>query len=390
VSGLPRATCAPNRRLRIAYIVHDYGRRGGHDRYVAELASRFKRDHDIHIYANTFEEPDPTNLTFHRVPAWRANALTSIVSFNLPATFLLRGRYDVVHSQGLCGLRQTVVTAHICQAAWFEATDRYAPSPGWRKRVFRAIVSRLDHLAYRRRAAEIIIAPSALVRDNLSKYLSVDPDRVRVVYHGTDTEKFHPRNRAIWRGPVRRELGLTDADPVALYVGDLQKGGMAAIRTVAGVSGLRLILVSRSNFDQYRKLAADLGSIDRVAFVPFSHQVERYYATADLFLFPTLYDAFGLVVTEAMAAGLPVVTSRAAGAAELIRHGENGWLTSHPWEPKELMEAVSTLTADHGQRSRLGVAARTTAENFTWEQTATGTMAVYCETEAARRENCRE
>lgn len=388
MSGSPLAPLVPNRRLRIAYVVHDYGRSGGHDRYVAELASRFKHDHEVHIYANTFDEPDPANLTFHRVPAWRANALTSIVSFILPATFQVRGRYDVIHSQGLCGLRQTIVTSHICQAAWYKAMDRYAPLLGWRKRVFRAVVARLDRLAYRRRAAEIIIAPSELVRNDLVEHQSMDPDRIRVIHHGTDTEKFHPRNRTTWRGPVRRELGLSESDPVALYVGDLQKGGMAAIRTVAKVSGLRLIVVSRSELDPYRRLAADLGSVDRVAFVPFSHHVERYYATADLFLFPTLYDAFGLVVTEAMAAGLPVVTNRAAGAAELIRHGENGWLTCHPWEPDELVEAAATLAADPIQRGRLGAAARATIENFTWDRTAARTMAVYCETQASRRGGC--
>src|SRR5262245_49895887 len=155
-------------RLRIAFVVHDYHRHGGHARYVAELAARFKREHDVTVFANRFEEPDPAGITYRNVPAWRANALTTIVSFMLPATVLVRGRFDIIHAQGLCGLRQNVVTAHICQPAWHAAGDRYAGRPGWRKRVFRAVVSRLERLALRPGAASRFIAPSARAAEDLA------------------------------------------------------------------------------------------------------------------------------------------------------------------------------------------------------------------------------
>src|SRR5262245_3737293 len=82
-------------RLRIAFVVHDYHRHGGHARYTAELASRFKREHDVTVFANRFEEADAGNITYQHVPAWRANSLTTIVSFMLPATVLVRGRFDI-------------------------------------------------------------------------------------------------------------------------------------------------------------------------------------------------------------------------------------------------------------------------------------------------------
>ena len=66
---------AADRRLKIAFVVHDYNRHIGQSRYVAELATRFKRDHEVHVFANTFEESDAAGLTYHHVPAWRANAL---------------------------------------------------------------------------------------------------------------------------------------------------------------------------------------------------------------------------------------------------------------------------------------------------------------------------
>lgn len=130
---------APPRRLRIAYVVHDYNRRFGHSRYVAELASRFKRDHDVHIFANTFEESDPHSLVYHHVPAWRLNIMATLLTFILPSTWMVRGAFDVIHAQGFCGLRQNVVTAHMCQVAWLDAMTRSSGRPAWRKRVYHSL-----------------------------------------------------------------------------------------------------------------------------------------------------------------------------------------------------------------------------------------------------------
>jgi UDP-glucose:(heptosyl)LPS alpha-1,3-glucosyltransferase len=371
-------------RLRIAFVVHDYHRHGGHARYVVELATRFRRDHEVHVYANTVDDPDTAGITFHRVPAWRRNALTTVLSFVVPGTLAVRGRFGVVHAQGLCGLRQNVITAHICQPAWFAAADRYAGRPRWRKRVFRAVVTRLDRLVMRPGGAARFISPSARVKADLREHYGLT-EQVRVVYHGTDTEQFHPRNRAVWRGPIRAELGLTDADCVALYVGDLQKAMPAAVRAVAKVPGVTLVALSKSDPAPYVALAADLGVADRVRFVPPTEHVERYYAAADLFVFPSFYDAFGLVLTEAMATGLSVVASRAAGASELVEHGVSGFVTDHPWDPDPIAGHLAALRDDPGRRERMGAAARAAVEAYTWDRTAAETMAVFREVVAGRR-----
>lgn len=372
------------KRLRIAFVVHDYHRHGGHARYTAELATRFKRDHDVTVFANRFDEPDPAGITYRHVPAWRSNALTTIVSFIVPATVLVRGRFDIVHSQGLCGLRQNVVTAHICQPAWYEAADRYAGRPGWRKRVFRAVVTRLDRLVMRPGAAARFIAPSARVTDDLATNYRLT-EKVRVVYHGTDTETFHPRNRGIWRDAVRAELGLGPHDCVALYVGDMQKAMPAALRALARTPGVKLVVVSRTSPMPYAALAAIEGVGNRTRFVPASSEIARYYAAADLFFFPTYYDTFGLVITEAMASGLPVVSSRAAGASELVTHGESGWLTTDAWDAEQLAAGLRMLAADPCLRERMGRAARVAVEAHTWDRTAAETIAVYHEVLAGAR-----
>jgi UDP-glucose:(heptosyl)LPS alpha-1,3-glucosyltransferase len=364
------------RRLRIAYVVHDYHRHGGHSRYVAELASRFKHEHEVHVYANTFEEPAPQGLTFHHVPAWRPNALATILTFVLPATLRVRGPFDIIHAQGLCGLRQNVVTAHICQGAWYEAMVRHTGRPSWRKRLFHALADQLERFTFRPRGARCVIAVSERVREDIAHHYGRSQD-VRVIYHGVDTETFHPRQRATWRAAIRRDLGLSEDSCVALYVGDLQKALPAALWALPAAPNVHLLVVSRSVAEMYRPVMQACHVEDRVHLVPGTDHVERYYAAADLFLFPTFYDSFGMVVSEAMASGLPVVCSRAAGAAELITDEVEGLLVAQAWQPATLATAINRLAADPALRQRLGTAARRKVEQHTWDEVARQTLAAY-------------
>ena len=109
----------------MAFIVHDYHRHGGHARYVAELASRFKKEHEVHVFASVWEEPDPDGITFHRVPSWRISALASILTFALPATWMIGKSFDIIHAQGFTGFKQNVITAHMVQRGWFQAMSGF-------------------------------------------------------------------------------------------------------------------------------------------------------------------------------------------------------------------------------------------------------------------------
>lgn len=376
---------AGERPLRIAFVVHEYNRRHGHSRYVAELASRFKARHDVHIFSTTFEEPNPERLTYHRVPSWRANVVTTLPTFFFNAALKVRGKFDIVHAQGFCGPRQNVVTAHICNAAWFAAIDRYHVPQSWRKRVFRALATAAERFVYRPVAARRFIAVSERVRRDLKQYHDLD-DKVRVVYHGTDLQRFHPRNRAQWREPLRRQLGLADSEVAAIYVGDWQKAGAGLVGSLALVPQVKLIVVTRTPESMVRAEARAAGVEDRLLFLPPTDEIQRYYAAADLFLFPTFYDTFGLVLTEAMASGLPVITNLEAGAAELLVAGESGLLTDDPWQPQPLAVHLHALSTDETLRHRMGEAARAVVERRGWDEVADETMAVYEEVvaEAAR------
>lgn len=367
------------RRLRIALIVHEYNRHHGHSRYVAELAARYKAAHDVHIFSTTFEEPNPAGLTYHHVPSWRLNVVTTIPTFFLNAAFRVRGRFDIVHAQGFCGPRQNVVTAHMVNGAWFAAIDRYRVPQSWRKRVFRALVTIAERYVYRPTTAHRFIAVSEHVRRDLKRYHGLGDDQVRVIHHGTDLHRFHPRNRERWRAPLRAHLGLKADDVAALYVGEWQKGGTGFIGAVALAPGVKPIIVTRTPEAVVRAEARAAGVEDRILLLPPTKEIESYYAAADLFVFPSFYDPFGLVLTEAMASGLPVISSLEAGAAELIVAGESGLLTSDPWDAPAIAAHIRALAADGDLRTRMGDAARAVVERRTWDDVAAETMAVYRE-----------
>ena len=364
-------------RLRIAFVVHDYNRVHGHSRYVAELAERFAADHEVHVFANRFENL-PAGIVPHQVPALRFSALATIFSFIVPASLMVGRGFDIVHAQGLTMFGPDVVTAHISNAKWLEGRRQVeGENLSWRERLFAALVVPAERRSLRDGRATAIAISSAL-RDDLASGYGRSA-RTVVIPHGVDGREFHPGVRTGFRAGVRRELGLDDDVPVFLFVGDLRKGMEPAIRGLAAVPHAHLVAVSRAPLDAYRAIASKCGVANRVTLLPATSQVQRYYGAADVLVLPTPYDAFGMVITEAMACGLPVITTVMAGAAELIIDGVHGKLLASAADLEGLSGAMRSLAEDPVSRRRMGEAAAALMREHTWDRVAERTLAVYYE-----------
>jgi UDP-glucose:(heptosyl)LPS alpha-1,3-glucosyltransferase len=364
--------------MRIAYLVHDYHRAGGHSRYVAELADRFAKEHEVHVFANRIERDGADGIHFHTVPAWRANALTTVLTFALPATIQPGRGFDIVHSQGFCSFRGNVLTGHICNRAWHRALQTLEGGTTLREFIFNAVATTLEYGAYGFRRTGTVVAVSQRVADDLVRYYHCSVP-IHVIHHGVDAQLFSPDTRRRWRSETRAQYGLRENEMVFLYVGDLRKGAVRCIQALSRMDHGRLLFVSRTPVDLYRRMADQAGLGKRVQFLAATNQVERVYAAADAFLLPTPYDAFGMVVSEAMACGLPVIVSREAGAAELIQHGFNGLLLEDVSSVDELAGQMQLLLRDRSWAAGLGCAARKSVEPLTWDAVAEQTMRVYQE-----------
>lgn len=364
--------------MRIAYLVHDYHRSGGHSRYVAELASRFAKEHEVHVFANRIERNGASGIHFHTVPAWRASALTAVLTFALPATLQPGRGFDIIHSQGFCGFRGNVFTGHICNRAWHLALQKLEGGPTFRERIFNTVATALEHTTYRFVRNGAVVAVSQRVAQDIVRFYHC-PAPIHVIHHGVDLEVFSPANRQQWRSEIRAQYGLPGDEMVFLYVGDLRKGASRCIDALSHMQQGRLLFVSRSSTDSYQRRVEQAGLTDRVLFAGPTDQVQKIYAAADAFLLPTPYDAFAMVVSEAMASGLPVIVSREAGASELIQHGVNGLLLEDATSVTELAGHMHSLAKDPDWAAKLGREARRTVEPMSWDAVAAQTMRVYLE-----------
>jgi UDP-glucose:(heptosyl)LPS alpha-1,3-glucosyltransferase len=362
--------------MKIAFLVHDYHRAGGHSRYVAELASRFSKEHEVHVFANRIVDDGTPGVQFHKVPAWRANALTTVLSFAIPVTLQADGGFDIVHSQGFCGFLGNVFTAHMCNQAWHRALRNSRERATWRESVFSILASALEHWTYRFARPGEVIAVSQRVERDLVKYYHCPAD-IRVIYHGTDIDLFSPRTRQMFRVEARKQFGVPQQEFVFLYVGQLRKGARQCIQGLAQLEQGILLCVSPSDADEYRQFARECGVEHRVIFAGHTRQVERVYAAGDALLLPTPFDTFALVVSEAMGCGLPVVVSREAGVSELIEPGVNGLLLDDFASSVELASHMRLLLHDRETAERLGRAGRETVSRFTWDAVAERTLEVY-------------
>lgn len=362
--------------MKIAFVVHDYRRREGHSRYVVELATRFAKDHEIHVFANEIESEENDGIQFHHVPAYRRTALTSILTFAVQATLHVRGEFDIIHNQGLCGWRGNVYTAHICNRAWHRALRTTLGSLSFREWVSGAMLSTLEYAFYRRKKNCHVIAVSRRIENDIRQcYHSRLP--ISVIHHGVDLTAFRTAQKNPARNLLRAEFGLDNRSFAFLFVGDLRKGARQCIQALARTSAAKLLFVSRSQERPYHSLACELGVKDRVLFLGTDPHIEKYYAAADALVLPTHYDSFGMVVTEAMASGLPVIVGREAGAAELIESGCNGLILENFEDISELAEKMRLLRDDPELAGRLGLAARQTVERYSWDDVAVTTMQVY-------------
>ena len=224
-----------------------------------------------------------------------------------------------------------------------------------------------------------ISANSERTGNDLVRFYGADPAKIKVIYNGVDAERFSPAN-ARHRGEVRRRYGIPEDALVVLFVGEYRRKGLATVvRAVGHLDDPRvhLLAVGRGDAEHYRILAAQAGIGGRATFAGPTRDVERVFGAADLFAFPTYYEPFGMVITEAMASGLPVITPRSAGASEMIEDGVSGLLLDRPGDPEELGGKIRSLLSGEAGRREMGRRARPAVSGYGWAQVAEDTLSLY-------------
>jgi UDP-glucose:(heptosyl)LPS alpha-1,3-glucosyltransferase len=209
-----------------------------------------------------------------------------------------------------------------------------------------------------------VICNSNMVKEEVRRHFGLAEDKLHVIYNGVDLAAFNPALRGQWRMRQRALFGIADAAMVFLFVGSgfARKGVPQLLRALTGVRGAHLVVVGEDReLALMQKAAGDMKLSDRVHFVGAQQDVKPWYGMADCFVLPTLYDPFPNAALEAMACGLPLVTTSQCGAAEFIESGVEGYVCRDPLDVVELARCLN-LAAAPGQALRMGAAARRRVE----------------------------
>jgi glycosyltransferase involved in cell wall biosynthesis len=328
---------------------------------------------------------DLPNVEWVALPwSTRYTALAAEMRFAWLSGRWLRGRrrqFDALHVNGFNTLAAGDVNAvHFVHSAWLRSpvhTAKLRPGPyGAYQWVYSQANAGLEKAAFRR--SRIIVAVSERVRQELIE-IGVPPERVRVVLNGVDLDEFRPGVED------RAALGLPEGAPLGLFVGDIRtprKNLDTVLRALALTPQVHLAVVGRPEGSPFPALAAELGVAERVHFLGYRRDVARLMRAADCFVFPSRYEACSLVLLEALASGLPVITADTAGGAEVVTP-DCGIRLPDPNDSMALAAAMQTILGDQDGRAAQGRAARAVAEQHGWAQMAAEYLQVYAQVGAA-------
>ncbi|MEA5580453.1 glycosyltransferase family 4 protein [Nodularia harveyana UHCC-0300] len=220
--------------------------------------------------------------------------------------------------------------------------------------------------------AQVIVAVSEKVADDLLA-IGVPPTSIKVILNGVDLQEFSPGIS----GAPRQKWQLPKGVPLALFAGDIRlarKNLDTVLHALVQVPELHLAVAGNTQGSPYLQLVESLRLGERVHFLGQRSDVPELMKAVDFLVFPSRYEPFGLVVIEAMASGLPVITASSTGAADLVTT-ESGIVLEDADDPDALTKALQLLSSDcaGGDRTlcqKMGKAARVVAEQHSWTKMA--------------------
>jgi UDP-glucose:(heptosyl)LPS alpha-1,3-glucosyltransferase len=358
--------------------------KGGLEHWTWQFARRLAElGHEVHVIAFEFAKPVAgTQLLLHPLKP-SSSALRRAARIEEKLRLL---QLDVVHDMG-CGWYADIFRPHggSTLALWEHNLMRI---PRWRQiRFWREKRYREQAEIEKRQLAcgkAVIVAVSRMVQGHFRALHDLPAERMRLIYNGVDPDRFSPQHCGGFREPMRCELGCRDHETLFLLVAHnlLLKNAETAIRAlsrlaVAGAAA-RLVIVGGKRPAHFVRLAHKLGLSGLVSFFEQTSDVRLYYAAADVYLHPTWYDPCSLVALEALACGLPVITTRFNGVSEIMTDGVHGFVLCDPVDVETLARKMSVLL-DPELRTRMGEAARRLSLEHTFERQTGEFLALYRE-----------
>lgn len=366
--------------MKLAIVRQTYNPNGGAERFVSRALNVLSQsgELDVTLIARQWEDAAGWQTLTVNPPFRNRRAREEGFAREAAKQF---SQFDIVQSHERIPGATLFRAGDGVHAAWLEQYNRIlSPLRRWAQAfsAYHRYILQAEREMFTHPQLRKVICNSRLVRDDIARRFGLGAEKLTVIYNGVDTAAFHPD---VQRFSQRKAWGIPAQAPVLAYVGSgfTRKGVAVALKAIAAHPSVWLVVAGRDKHaKRFEALAAKLGVAERVKFLGPVADVKQVYGSADALILPTLYDPFPNVCVEALACGLPLLTSTQCGAAEWIEEGKNGWVRD-ALDVDGYREAISLWLAGRARDENYRQAARHTAEPFTLDRMAQELNALYRE-----------
>jgi glycosyltransferase involved in cell wall biosynthesis len=361
--------------VKLCIVTHKVKNGDGQGRVNYEIAKEvIRRGHHLTLLATEVAEElhqsSKVNWISISVKNLPSELIRNFIFANKSAGWLRKNRsaVDLVKVNGAITTAGSDVNAvHFVHSSWlrspFHLSRNRRDFYSFYQWLYTALNARWEKQAFQK--AKVVVAVSQRVAQELVD-IGVPRSHIRVIVNGVDLQEFSPGVAS------RQKLGLPENVTLALFAGDIRtprKNLDTVLHALVKVPDLHLAVVGGTENSPYPQLAASLGLSQRVHFLGYRHDIAQIMQAVDLLVFPSRYEPFGLVVIEAMASGLPVITAGTTGAADIVTP-ECGVVLPDSDDIDALASALLCLVSDRAIMQQMGKAARSIAEQHSWNTMA--------------------
>jgi len=365
---------------KVAVVIPKYGLIGGAEQFVSELTGRLvsATGYDFHVCAHQWH-PSSVPVTFHKAPIITFPKFLTTPSFAyFVRRTIRREKFSLVHSHERIFAADIFTMHGVPHRYWIHNIRRkrmnlFDTATAWveRKLVYEGNVKKF-------------VAVSGLTKEIFLKEYEINPDQVAVIHPGVDLSDYAKLDKDRVRSSIRGELGIGINEPLIVFASmNFEIKGLDDIlsslaRLKAMRKSFKLVVAGKGDIRKYEKIARDADIMSNVIFTgPVSKEkLIEIYLAGDIYIMLSRFDTFGMVVLEAMAAGLPVMISSHVGARDIVTEDENGFVIDNTSKTDYIAAKIAALL-DNDQRRKMSAAAVQTAKKNTWTDVTKKYSALY-------------
>ena len=361
--------------MKLAIILNDSLGGGGIPNVMRSIAFELSRKNEVHLFCT--KNTKIKNVIIHKIYTTKFKIL-SLLYFAVVSKIITRKGYDITIGSSFHAFNPNIIIAHSCYKSalgkWRSIMHNY-PNINERKiRISDYLAVLIEYLNFRFGKYRRIVCVSEEIKNEIIREFNVKPNKIRVIPNGVDLNKFNTKDKINVRSLIRQKYGIKNKEKIILLVGTpfLRKGLFNLIRSLPHVKNhnFKLIAIGKGDVKYYGHLAKTFGVSDKIIFVTNCNNPEDFYFASDLFVFPSFYEGFPLVILEAMASGVPIIINKDVVSDIYFKDSKNIFTIDNIFDEKEIAEKINLLLSNNGVCDRLKKNNKGIIGEFDWEKTS--------------------